>query len=349
MSEVQKDKEQSMDDILASIRKIIADEPAVANAGSELHNASGEEATMERETSLGDDLSDILEPSGRTRQEGDNGTLGRVTAAVVESAGENAVQDGASWPFDEEPIGGKAATTDSRVSLQSKLASLDTGPMRDRPVAREELEPTEYKGGAEGDASSATLDRASVGKPAEANLMDGAPVAGDEPDFSSKAVVSEDDALMKPVEGSHSAPSAPGLSGDASSNEAKPKANTDFRREVETAIAGAAATVGVAGAVSKSVGKPSSTATQASEPELVATDDAAHMASVDASVDSAYAVESGRPAESLKEGDNALERIVMQALQPVLKNWLDTNLERVVREQVALEMSKRDGRGEPNA
>ena len=128
MAEAQNDSGQSMDDILASIRRIISDEPtpqsdAADNSGTEVIGAGGNVGAKEGEQGAvpgqkqPDDLSDILEPGS-----GNADTSGVGVASSPETVvGRGGTAPGSTpWPFDRE-----GAPKSTAGSLKNKLASLD--------------------------------------------------------------------------------------------------------------------------------------------------------------------------------------------------------------------------------
>ncbi|MFY0612617.1 MAG: DUF2497 domain-containing protein [Hyphomicrobiaceae bacterium] len=130
MAEAQNDSGQSMDDILASIRRIISDEPvqtpsdgdvsADAGNGLEGRDSSGA-GTVPSNGQRSDDLSDILEPSAERAAANDSSGLPSPDPKVTPD-GAGAKLERTPWPFDSEDT-----YRGSGGSLKNKLASLDGG------------------------------------------------------------------------------------------------------------------------------------------------------------------------------------------------------------------------------
>ncbi len=123
MAEAQKENDQSMDDILASIRKIISDDGVPASATDSMNvgeqAASGvDQVPIESSTLTGalgqlDDLSDIFEQP-------DDAVLAEDLGTVVQDNAPSVMGDEAAWRFE----GGDARVGASNGSLTDKLASL---------------------------------------------------------------------------------------------------------------------------------------------------------------------------------------------------------------------------------
>ena len=121
MAEAQKDSDQSMDDILASIRRIISDDSprqgATAPPLPEARVSPSQPAPSESGGPVAansDDLADFIEPaSSLPDRAADQANPSTFAAAQTDPAQ-------TPWPFDS---GSGAAS--ANVSLKSKLASLD--------------------------------------------------------------------------------------------------------------------------------------------------------------------------------------------------------------------------------
>lgn len=323
MAEAQKSGEQSMDDILASIRKIISDEPA-----SDPDSASATEGDGVQSVDMaasdgaalpgqGDDLSDLFEPS--TPRANIGGDAGRE----------------ASWPFNGagDGVGTDEAEKPSN-SLKNKLASLDVA---DSSASRLN---------SSGDASSAQAQ-------SDASLQI---LAAKEVAISptkEKAATASIDAGSESVE----AAIDPNLAGMGKSPEPVLDEVTEIGAPVATEAAKEPAPTREEGPASKvqSIEQPRAKPTVTVEPGKTEGDMGGETGIGEASISQIADVAKDAPiaADGVADvdgdaasSDKTLEAVVNAALQPMLKEWLDANLPRLVQDKLKVEIERavRDGR-----
>ncbi len=326
MAEAQKGGEQSMDDILASIRRIISDDPVspMPAAASDADRSSGQ---VDEQTGSGfdgtfsdgavpaagldhaDDLSDILEPS-------------TVCPAETDGAGEPAgtAHETASWSFDASG----AAAIESAGSLKSKLASLDG-------------------------AGQAAVSLSPVAAPTGEQIMDGLLDEGSpavRPVLMGEGTVGASMFTAEPVSGGTKS-----LADDAAPASPDPATSTLERLatepmpEVEAAAPVETMTADVVvGGIRK---QELVDAPVASKTNAVSGDgrDASMSLPAAAKDDDAGASEPKIVADRLVPnvavgGGKTLEAVVGEALQPVLREWLDANLPRLVEEKLQAEIER---------
>ncbi len=351
MAEAQKGGEQSMDDILASIRRIISDDPLApgpagiveSEGNSTLLGAQAEPdlgVLPSESTSTGaarlrnptDDLSDILEPSKvPSAQQGVSAARAEESSSNVKREGEQSVS---SWAFDpgsDKPeFGG---------SLKDKLASLDG---RGQPTRNPEIAPI-----ADGDGTAATPDISLPDRESldGASALDGGPL---EPSLGNGEAAAE---MASPVQ---SVPGAVKLSdadvasipsvqaaveqtaADARSGKEVPAAQTET---IEPQNAETRQDEAV------SLRKPavvSDERVSAPETEAPAEGETVSSAGVSPAVAISGVAATDVPASRAK----TLESLVSEALEPKLQQWLDANLPRLVEEKLQAEIERlsRDGK-----
>lgn len=350
MAEAGQGKDQSMDEILASIRKIISsDAPAASKpAASPAPQANdvridgdiSSHTPIER-SAVPDDLSDILEPAvepvpaNAERAE----SLFAVHSEQPGIRGETAEQ---SWPFDDR---GK---NEPEPSLQAKLASLDSGrggnessagaigTPSDRRVADDGVTPVAQRSATALDRHVMPLSSSSGGAAAEAEQAD--PVV--QPRVLTpvpEAVPSLSDELGK-LEMSSATSDAGSRTGDAMSMsgalgvpvaDAKDKAVGVPRHE----SASANDTVGLQNLISSSQeAVPVQMSVAPAEMKTVPTE---ISQTEPAPADAITGATSGstEPATQVM-GAKTLEDVVGETLRPLLREWLDANLPKVLEAQL---------------
>ena len=362
MAEAQKGSEQSMDDILASIRRIISDDPLAATSPSGTEDAAQEEAPFGRQVigdgdiglpgkpSIGaaslrnptDDLSDILEPSKVPSSH--RGIAGLSGGA---SATDGGMKEPAatSWAFD-----GSGGNADFGGSLKDKLASLDG---RGQP------------GGLPG-----TEAPASVGNDDAPVRTDGAP-RKTKPDLDAATAVGDaaDPGKIVPErqsEATAAAATARSVAGAVKLSEEDVASIPSVQAAVEqTAVdtqevaSRDVAQVAVAKAQSSEADQSDTRVAEVSEgAEQTAGDGAASGAAAsmaatpvgpvsrDGATAAAVATTAPEAVGLSEPGGKTVEALVTEALEPKLQQWLDANLPRLVEEKLQAEIERlsRDGK-----
>lgn len=341
MAEVQKGSEQSMDDILASIRRIISDDPLAPNpagtveaddgaallgteAGTGSGIASGDRA-LAGATGLRnptDDLADILEPSKvPAAHQGAAADRAAGSAPIDERGGEQA---GSSWVFD-------AGTEKSEFSgsLKDKLASLDG---RGQPT---------------GKSDGASLgDGAGTPSPSDGQLP------GRENADETNALNAESSSLpLGNGEGeAETADQIQSVPGAIKLSDADVASIPSVQAVVEQTAADTRAEDGkVSGQHEPSEAASGREADVALDersgaPETMAPSDGETV--VSGGISPAAAPVVAATAEISSDGSKTLEALVSEALEPKLQQWLDANLPRLVEEKLQAEIERlaRDGK-----
>ena len=303
MSEAQKDNDQNMDDILASIRKIISDDGAPSsnsdggNGGvaSVIDQVPLQTSDRGNDPARGDDLSDIFEQPAETGSAvGNDAPTPRVSAnAATERPGE--------WSFDNSDKRLPA----SSGSLTDKLASLGNATSTvAAPETKPKAEPAQ------------DIPTAAPSTPAPSVVE--APAAGNEE-------VSLEDALetVRKAAAMEEAAESPSPQNAASPNAVSEATPNDRAADAASEAPIPKAVVGVPVAPSDVESTSGQTAvSRTSEP----------TATTQTSSDTKVAtMASGKP----------LEALVTEALKPMLQEWLDANLERLVEEKLQEELKHR--------
>ena len=363
MAEAQNDGGQSMDDILASIRRIISDEPTqpldtadqvgadettVSGGAGPLGSASGPKGA--------DDLSDILEsgPSG-------SGNPGSVTAAEPAKG-----SDGSKpWPFVGEPT-----SKQSGGSLKNKLASLDGSGQE--PVPLDEAAARSGSGAAPGnvpiavpgaggvnDPGNRRQGSAGTDKPAASakRIGDGGGITGNV-NAAPTADLPEPGMLETVLENSAPTSTAAAGTGKASldaiaaaavtvepvdlSGKQRVRAENAAAKPVTPEPERDAIPSDIAAAAGRGMAGPSTSTNN--EMNVVGGEPAKiHPANV-TSIAMAPSVAAGAAASEMPvrstDGGKSLESLVSDALQPLLREWLETNLPRLVEERLDAEMRR---------
>lgn len=330
MAEAQKGGEQSMDDILASIRRIISDDPVSPSpaAAGDASRPSGQlggqgNPGFDEKFSDGampaagpdhaDDLSDILEPS-------------TVRSAESDGAGGSAgtPHETTSWSFDA----GGAAAIASAGSLKSKLASLDG-------------------------AGQAAVSLSPIAAPTGEQIMDQSLDEGSravQPVVTGEGTVGTSKFTAEPVRrGSKSlvGDAVPASSGLATST--LERLATEPLPEEEAA---APATTMTADAVTADFRKPelidvpvASETNTVSVERNTSTDLPVPARDSDAGAPEPTAVPEKLVPDVVVGGGKTLEALVGEALEPILRDWLDAHLPRLVEEKLQAEIDRSNRAG----
>lgn len=328
MSE-QRQSEQSMDEILASIRKIISDEPPTRPENrlptpSDLqpvpsgHRDGGADAN--------DDLGDILEPINETLKEALEEPP-RPAEAVSAP-----IKDGhdVSWPFDVRP---------SASAAPAEPVAFD--PPQVAPGESSAAEPS-YPASPAG-ALSPAIDRIGAAadtmpQPAAVSSNEAAADPRDTETSQPTVAVAEEPApaAATPVRlgpSLHPRPAAEPVPERVArtvspAEESAPEAPAALEPVVPNAVAPVRPIVPVPAEMS-----PVEPEVEPEPPKVrPGVDDAAAAAIIHAATQEAYA--------SPDLGKRTLEDVVVEALRPMLQEWIDQNLPRIANEVVKSELSR---------
>lgn len=326
MAEAQKGGEQSMDDILASIRKIISDEPTPnqdsaneADSGTErgdLRSAGDGVSGGSAPSSRGDDLSDILEPSG-----------GR-----PDSHGH--AHGDSSWPFNGGGEGSAAGEAEKPASsLKSKLASLDIAENSASRLNTGDGQLVNAQSASELELPGRTVN-VETGAPAPASERSTVPEPGVQVSDPVIASTAPDLGVAKEV------PLNEAVGGGASVSAAESKAPSAVQEVPSMKVQSDPQPVGkvvepepqadAEGAIAGEIGgNGTSNVPVGGSTEGMAIDSEANS----------------KANGHAQAGEPTLETVVSAALQPMLKEWLDANLPRLVDERLKAEIERavRDG------
>jgi cell pole-organizing protein PopZ len=332
MSEVQKNGDQSMDDILASIRKIISSDSneVAANKpeqtvlpetiapkpaeGFESRAAAVDEGQPAPTGS--DDLSDFLEPTPAPRVE-DAPRAG----TPLEARNKPTASDG-NWPFEPKDQAGTG------VDLQGRLAALEPRPAKPSPKS---------------DVS--VVDRIEGTHERPATM----PETIDAPGYADKAAEVDAPAPIPASAAEVPVTVQPGVVPEGTNVETK-AATAQVSPAVSGEEAGAASSAVIDGAtalgrmIDAGSSKPRSDDVKAGAIEAPAVEAEKSAAPIQSADQSRYAPEvAAAPVSSSNkaEAPTELEALVIKALQPVLREWMDDNLARLVEEKIEAEVARR--------
>lgn len=305
MSGAQRDGDQSMDDILASIRKIISDDGAPGLAAD---GASGDtEGTRAGPDTIysvdgvgaADDLSDILEePKASSESQG-----------IAAPAANGIAQLGAdvAWPAADDEA--KASAVSS--SLTDKLASLGSSPGNGNTAKAVDV----------GAGQRPVSEHSAATIPASVDTDPGTLHPG-----TKRETLSLEETLASVREAAGAA--------DAERGNAAPTPGPVLPAEA-TEVSNQPVPAGDASVSVEPGARADSVGVVASAVEAVAP---ATARAVAASVTG----DRGDQAISVGEaGGKSVEVLVMEALKPMLQQWLDANLPRMVEEKLQEELKRR--------
>jgi cell pole-organizing protein PopZ len=334
MSEVQKNGDHNMDDILASIRKIISSDSdgptAIAPNDVVVQEATPAETSnsfVERAGAVAggnftprhaDDLSDLLEPTAAARGQDTAGP-----SVAIEARGIPSSNDG-DWPF---KVKDEAATGSD---LQGRIAALEPKSMQgiwgpeglstaQAGGSHDALVPTPDSGEAGVHVSNAAVELDATGQMA-ANT-------GELPVFAPLDVVAKPSNL------------------DARASAANAPANPVGIETVGDGGAMAAGAVALGRMIDAGGSKPPSNEAKVEGVTAAPTAEAGNgAADVQSAIPNRVIPEvlpATDPISSKTATSTSLEAVVLEALQPMLREWIDNNLARLVDEKIESGIARR--------
>jgi cell pole-organizing protein PopZ len=314
MSEAQKENDQSMDDILASIRKIISDDGVPASAVDSINvdsqTAVGvDQVPMEASTLTGapgklDDLSDIFEQP-------DSAVVAEAPGSAAQDNAPGVVGNQTAWGLES----GDAGVAASNGSLTDKLASL-SGTSSGTPNADVGL----------------TVEAPSVALATETSPL----IRNDSlPESSENKGISLEDTLenVRKVAAVAAAPEA------AQSMVVEPVPTPEPSVEYRQSEPSREVTRDAPSIVSE-VADQLEPAVVVKPPVEIQPIEVAATAAVGADVMTATVGMSDQNGATLRSGQS-IELLVTEALKPMLQQWLDANLPRLVEEKLQEELKRR--------